>query len=80
MRAAPRRAGGDKTLVAAVTPKPVDVQLLKAGVRAAELGELGVRRISVGHSFAQACRTDVERLAQRFIEFGELAPDSFPAG
>ena len=44
----------DWSVVEAVAPKPVDVQLMKPGMRAAELGEFGVRRISVGDSIAKA--------------------------
>jgi 2-methylisocitrate lyase-like PEP mutase family enzyme len=39
-----------QTLIASVAPKPVDIQLMKGGVRSEELKKLGVRRISVGHS------------------------------
>ena len=52
---------------------------MKASLRAAELEEIGVRRISVGHSFAVACWTNFEREAQRFIDLGDLSPESFPA-
>jgi hypothetical protein len=52
---------------------------MKGGVRAEELGELGVRRISVGHSFAVACWTNFESEAQRFIDLGDPSPESFPA-
>jgi 2-methylisocitrate lyase-like PEP mutase family enzyme len=67
-----------RTLVKAVAPKPVDVQLMKPGLRAAELEEMGVRRVSVGHSFAVACWTDFWRVAYRFMEFDDLSPESFP--
>lgn len=67
-----------RALVEAVTPKPVDIQLMKPGISAAELGEMGVRRISVGDSFAQASWIGFERAAQQFIDFGDLSADDFP--
>jgi 2-methylisocitrate lyase-like PEP mutase family enzyme len=66
-----------RTLVETVAPKAVDVQLTKPGMRAAEFGELGVRRISAGDSFVRASRAGFERITQRLIDFGDLLPESF---
>lgn len=66
-------------MVEAVAPKPVDVQLTKPGITAAELGALGVRRISVGEGFLGTGWADFERAAQRFIDFGDLMPPMAPA-
>lgn len=40
--------------VAAVAPKPVNVLIMNEGMRVADLGKLGVRRISVGGALAGA--------------------------
>jgi 2-methylisocitrate lyase-like PEP mutase family enzyme len=68
-----------RAVVEAVAPKAVDVQLMKPGMRAVELGDLGVRRISVGDSFAEAARASFERVAQQFIDFGDLSPECYSA-
>jgi 2-methylisocitrate lyase-like PEP mutase family enzyme len=47
-----------RTLIAAVAPKPVDIQLMKAGVRAEGLGELGVQHVSVGYSFRRSAQDE----------------------
>jgi len=65
--------------VEAVAPKAFDVQRTKPGIRAAVLGELGVRRISVGDCFAAAYWSGFERVAQRFIDYGDLLPESLSA-
>lgn len=67
-----------RALVRAVAPKAVDVQLMKPGMRAAQLGELGVRRISVGDFFAEATWGTFQQIAQHFIDFGSLSNRSFP--
>lgn len=64
--------------VAAVAPKPLDVQLVKPGLTAAELGRLGVRRISVGDSFAEAAWASFDRAAEEFIDYGDLLPARCP--
>lgn len=63
-----------RAVVEAVEPKPVDVRLMKPGMTAAELGELGVRRISVGDYLAEASWASFERMAQQFIDYGSLPP------
>jgi 2-methylisocitrate lyase-like PEP mutase family enzyme len=68
-----------RTVVEAVAPKAVDVALAKPGMTAVELGNLGVRRISVDDSIAAATRASFERFTQRFIEFGDLTLDGSPA-
>lgn len=42
-----------RTMVKAVAPKPLNVLVMGAGLSVAELGELGVRRISVGGTLAR---------------------------
>lgn len=66
-------------LVKAVAPKAVDIRLMRPGVTAVDLGELGVRRISVGDALAQASWAAFTRTAQQFIDYGDLLPDSDPA-
>jgi 2-methylisocitrate lyase-like PEP mutase family enzyme len=65
-----------RMLVQAVSPKAVDVQLMKPGMTAAQLGELGVRRISVGDTFAEASWGMFSQVAQHFIDFGSLSLDN----
>ena len=67
-----------RAVIEAVAPKPVEVQLMKPGLRAIELGALGVRRISVGDGLSGNSWGDFERAAQRFIDFGELMPEGAP--
>lgn len=62
-----------RAVVLAVAPKSLDVQLVQPGVTALELGQLGVRRISVGDTFAEAARGSFERAAEEFIDYGDLA-------
>jgi len=59
--------------VLAVAPKPLDIQLTSPGLTATELGQLGVRRISVGDAFSGAAWASFERVAKDFIEYGDLA-------
>lgn len=69
-----------KAIVDAVAPKPVNVLLVSPAMKAAELGELGVRRISVGGFLAHAAWTGFTEAARQFIDTGDLPPASFPAG
>jgi 2-methylisocitrate lyase-like PEP mutase family enzyme len=61
-----------KAVADAVAPKPLDIELTQPGLTAAALGELGVRRISVGDSFAEMTRAGLDREAQHFIDFDDL--------
>ena len=63
-----------REVVVAIAPKPLDVQLIEPGLTATALGQVGVRQISVGDSFADASWDSFERVAQHFIDYGDLAP------
>lgn len=65
-----------KGVVLAVAPKPLDIQLMKPGITTMELGQIGVRRVSVGDTFAEAAWASFERAAEEFIDYGDLAPKS----
>lgn len=67
-----------RAVVEAVAPKPIDVQLMKPGMRAIELEALGARRVSVGDRFLGNSWDAFERAAQRFIDFGDLVPEMAP--
>lgn len=67
-----------KAIVDAVAPKPVNILLVSPAMKAAELGELGVRRISVGGFLAHAAWTGFTDAARQFIETGDLPQGSFP--
>ena len=64
-----------KAVMLAVAPKPLDIQLMKPGITTIELGQLGVRRISVGDTFAEAAWASFERVAEEFIHYVDLAPE-----
>ncbi|MBV8113459.1 MAG: isocitrate lyase/phosphoenolpyruvate mutase family protein [Silvibacterium sp.] len=63
-----------ETVVAAVSPKPVNV-LMHAdfGLRVADLATMGVRRISVGSSLARAAWTGFIHAAKLIAEAGSFA-------
>lgn len=67
-----------RAVIEAVAPKPVEVQLMKPGLGAIELGALGVRRISIGDGLSGKSWSDFEQAAQRFIDFGDLMPEMAP--
>jgi 2-methylisocitrate lyase-like PEP mutase family enzyme len=69
-----------KAIVDAVAPKPVNVLLVSPGMNAANLGDLGVRRISVGGFLAFAAWTGFTEAARQFIDAGGLPQASFPVG
>jgi hypothetical protein len=50
---------------------------MKGGVKSLENWACGAS--ASAHSFAVACWTNFEREAQRFINLGDLSPESFPA-
>jgi 2-methylisocitrate lyase-like PEP mutase family enzyme len=62
-----------QSIVAAVAPKPVNVLLsANIGLGVADLAGLGVRRISVGSSFARAAWTGFIRAAKELAERGTV--------
>lgn len=63
-----------RAIVAAVTPKPVNVLMSShTGMRVADLAELGVRRISVGSALARAAWTGFIRAACEIADQGSFA-------
>ncbi len=54
-----------RTMAKAVAPKPLNVLVMGAGLSVAELGELGVRRISVGGTLARVAWGGVLAAAER---------------
>lgn len=68
-----------RAVVLVAAPKPLDIQLTRPGLTGTELGQLGVRRISVGDTFADAAWASFERVAEEFIDYGDLAPECVPS-
>jgi 2-methylisocitrate lyase-like PEP mutase family enzyme len=67
----PRDRGDIKAIVSALSPKPVNVLMSSnAGLRVADLAELGVRRISVGSALARAAWSGFIRAAKAIAEDG----------
>jgi 2-methylisocitrate lyase-like PEP mutase family enzyme len=69
-------------VVKAVHPKPVNLLIGASGLSAAEAGDLGVRRISVGGSLARSAWAGFMRAAREIAEkgtFTELA-QGYPGG
>lgn len=63
-----------ETVVAAVSPKPVNVLIgADIGLRVADLATMGVRRISVGSSLARAAWTGFIHAAKLIAEEGSFA-------
>jgi 2-methylisocitrate lyase-like PEP mutase family enzyme len=63
-----------ETVVAAVSPKPVNVLIgSDIGLRVADLATMGVRRISVGSSLARAAWTGFIHAAKLIAEEGSFA-------
>jgi len=63
-----------ETIVAAVSPKPVNVLMgSDIGLRLADLATMGVRRISVGSSLARAAWTGFIHAAKLIAEKGTFA-------
>lgn len=65
--------------VKALAPRALDIPLAAPGLNARELGQLGVRRISVGDAFADAAWASFDRVAGEFIDYGDVAPECVPA-
>ena len=59
-----------QAIVKAVAPKPVNLLVGAPGLTAAEIGDLGVRRISVGGALARSAWTGFIRAAKEIAEQG----------
>jgi 2-methylisocitrate lyase-like PEP mutase family enzyme len=59
-------------IVAAVSPKPVNVLLLKPEMRVADLAAVGVRRVSIGGGLAHAAWAGFERAVDLLIHEGAV--------
>jgi 2-methylisocitrate lyase-like PEP mutase family enzyme len=69
-----RTAQDIKTLVAELSPKPVNVLMVaNTGLQVADLAGMGVRRISVGSSLARSAWTGFMRAAKLIAEQGSFA-------
>lgn len=60
-------------IVKAVAPKPVNVLIGGPGLTVAQLGDLGVRRVSVGGALARAAWGEFIRAAKEIAETGSFA-------
>ena len=74
-----REAADIAQMVKAVAPKPLNVVMMKPGLTLAELADLGVRRVSIGGSFARVMWATVMRAASeikqgRFDVLGSGTP------
>ncbi len=69
----PTKRDDIQVIVSTVAPKPVNVLLSSnTGLSVADLAELGVRRVSVGSSFARAAWTGFIRVATELAEQGTV--------
>lgn len=66
-----------KAIVEAVAPKPVNVILVSPDMTAADMQELGVRRVSVGGFLETAARSAFDAAAKSLAESGSLPAESF---
>lgn len=62
------------SVVAAVSPKPVNVMITGPSPTVAELAAVGVRRISIGASLAAAAWRGFDAAAQMLLDEGRLPP------
>ncbi|MGI8991805.1 MAG: isocitrate lyase/PEP mutase family protein [Bryobacteraceae bacterium] len=70
----PRTREDIQAIVAAVSPKPVNVLMsANTGLRVSDLAEMGVRRVSVGSSLARAAWTGFIQAAKAIAEEGSFA-------
>lgn len=70
----PTKRDDIRAIATAVAPKPVNLLLSSnTGLKVADLAELGVRRVSVGSSFARAAWTGFIRAAKEISEQGTAA-------
>jgi 2-methylisocitrate lyase-like PEP mutase family enzyme len=69
----PRQPEEIREIVAAVSPKPVNVLMsVNTGMRLSDLAELGVRRVSVGSSLARAAWSGFIRAAKAIADRGSF--------
>lgn len=68
-----------RAIVQAVAPKPVNVLLTSSAMRAADLAELGVRRVSTGSRLAFAAWAGFDAAARRLRDEGALPAQAFPS-
>ena len=69
-----RKAEDIRAIVASVSPKPVNVLMsAPTGLRLAELGELGVRRVSVGSALARAAWAGLLKAVLPIAQEGSFA-------
>jgi 2-methylisocitrate lyase-like PEP mutase family enzyme len=61
-------------VVRAVAPKPVNVLLMNAQMRVADMAALGVRRVSTGGALAAAAWRGFDLAARQLLETGTLPP------
>jgi 2-methylisocitrate lyase-like PEP mutase family enzyme len=69
--------GAIKTIIDAVAPKPVNVLLVRPGMRVSDLAALGVRRFSVGGCLARAAWAGFQEAARQFRDEGVLPQSCF---
>jgi len=69
----PRQRDQIAAIVKAVAPKPVNLLVGAAGLNVAEIGGLGVRRISTGGALARAAWTGFFNTAKEIAEKGSFA-------
>jgi 2-methylisocitrate lyase-like PEP mutase family enzyme len=70
----PQRREEIETIVAAVSPKPVNVLMsANTGLTVADVAAMGVRRVSVGSSLARAAWTGFIHAAKLIAEEGSFA-------
>ena len=70
----PRSREDIRTIVAALSPKPVNVLMSSnTGLRLSELAEMGARRVSIGSALARAAWTGFIRAAKTIAEEGSFA-------
>ncbi|HEX2528672.1 MAG TPA: isocitrate lyase/phosphoenolpyruvate mutase family protein [Geminicoccus sp.] len=70
-------AGAIEAIVAAVAPKPVNVLLLKPGMKVSDMAPLGVRRTSVGGCLARAAWAGFQEAAEQLRSEGSLPGSCF---
>lgn len=62
------------SIVAAVSPKPVNVMITGPHLKVSDLAAIGVRRVSVGASLAAAAWRGFDKAAQMLLDEGKLPP------
>lgn len=64
------------SIIAAVSPKPVNVMITGPNPKVSDLAAIGVRRVSVGASLAVAAWRGFDKAAQMLLDEGQLPPRS----